>query len=70
MHNICCDNCHSHVARCLDTMAYGGHRHWNMIVLCFWMLFAGKWVSFGRFLQTWGPFLFVVGIYLVVKYAA
>lgn len=22
MHNICCDNCHSHVAKCLNVMAY------------------------------------------------
>ena len=24
MHNLCCDNCHSHVARCLNTMLYDG----------------------------------------------
>lgn len=23
MHNICCDNCHSHVATCLNHMEYG-----------------------------------------------
>lgn len=23
MHNICCDNCHSHVAKCLNVMGYG-----------------------------------------------
>ncbi|RYG93739.1 DUF778 domain-containing protein [archaeon] len=23
MHNICCDNCHSHVAKCLNLMGYG-----------------------------------------------
>lgn len=22
MHNICCDNCHSHVAKCLNVMGY------------------------------------------------
>ena len=24
MHNICCDNCHSHVCRALETMQYNG----------------------------------------------
>ena len=26
MHNICCDNCHSHVCRALETMQYNGAR--------------------------------------------
>ena len=35
MHNLCCDNCHSHVARALNIMQYDGstrssHQHKNM----------------------------------------
>lgn len=33
MHNICCDNCHSHVAKCLNNMGYGKtflFSHWNI----------------------------------------
>jgi hypothetical protein len=26
MHNICCDNCHSHVAQCLNLMGYGKNK--------------------------------------------
>lgn len=26
MHNLCCDNCHSHVAQCLNLMQYRGHQ--------------------------------------------
>ena len=37
MHNICCDNCHSHVGRCLETGRYKGRSRWDMVTLCFWM---------------------------------
>ncbi|KAE9102360.1 hypothetical protein PF001_g26274, partial [Phytophthora fragariae] len=42
MHNLCCDNCHSHVAVCLEHADYGGRKRWNMVELCFWMFFRGK----------------------------
>eukprot|EP00656_Telonema_subtile_P028030 TRINITY_DN3027_c0_g1_i5.p1 TRINITY_DN3027_c0_g1~~TRINITY_DN3027_c0_g1_i5.p1 ORF type:complete len:198 (-),score=39.17 TRINITY_DN3027_c0_g1_i5:69-662(-) len=46
-HNICCDNCHSHVAVCLDRMGYRGWRKWNMVVLAFWVFFCGKFTTKG-----------------------
>ena len=63
-----CDNCHSHVAYALNEMGYSGYRNWNMIILCFWILFAGKWVSVGAFLKSWLPFCIIVGIVLFFKY--
>ncbi|VDN97804.1 unnamed protein product [Rodentolepis nana] len=30
MHNLCCDNCHSHVAYALNEMGYKGSTTWNM----------------------------------------
>eukprot|EP00500_Bicosoecida_sp_ms1_P005362 CAMPEP_0203824786 /NCGR_PEP_ID=MMETSP0115-20131106/52602_1 /ASSEMBLY_ACC=CAM_ASM_000227 /TAXON_ID=33651 /ORGANISM="Bicosoecid sp, Strain ms1" /LENGTH=228 /DNA_ID=CAMNT_0050733831 /DNA_START=147 /DNA_END=833 /DNA_ORIENTATION=- len=68
MHNLCCDNCHSHAARCLDEMGYLGFSNWNMVILCFWMLFAGRWVSFGKMVQSWAPFCLILGVILVLKY--
>ena len=65
MHNICCDNCHSHVATALDFMRYDDRNDWNMVKLCFLMLFKGKWVSFGRMVYSLLPFLIVVGIIVV-----
>jgi hypothetical protein len=62
MHNLCCDNCHSHVARCLDVMAYDGRRGWNMVVLAAWMFACGRHVSVGRALLTWLPFLLIVAL--------
>ena len=41
MHNICCDNCHSHVCTALDIMEYDGKSNWNMVKFfksCFVML--------------------------------
>ncbi|KAG6951713.1 hypothetical protein JG687_00013449 [Phytophthora cactorum] len=31
MHNLCCDNCHSHVAVCLEHANYAGRKRWNMV---------------------------------------
>ena len=42
MHNLCCDNCHSHVARALNIMEYDGTTRWNMVTLAFLMLIHGE----------------------------
>jgi len=44
MHNICCDNCHSHVAKALNIMEYKGRHDWDMIKLCFLLFFQGSFV--------------------------
>lgn len=33
MHNICCDNCHSHVAQCLNVMGYNKKKSYNMVLI-------------------------------------
>ncbi|XP_071109697.1 transmembrane protein 222-like [Haliotis cracherodii] len=69
MHNLCCDNCHSHVAMALDLMNYGNSHSWNMIKLCFLMLCRGKFVSIGGFLKTWLPFLLIAAVVLIAVLA-
>mmetsp|Transcript_9517 Transcript_9517/g.17300 ORF Transcript_9517/g.17300 Transcript_9517/m.17300 type:complete len:175 (+) Transcript_9517:27-551(+) len=62
MHNICCDNCHSHVSNALNRMpmeAYGISK-WDMVKLCFLIFFRARFLSFGGFLCQFGPFLVVV----------
>ncbi|XP_077193852.1 transmembrane protein 222 isoform X1 [Paroedura picta] len=44
MHNLCCDNCHSHVALALNLMRYDNSSSWNMIKLCFFSLLYSKYV--------------------------
>ncbi|EDV23878.1 uncharacterized protein TRIADDRAFT_57530 [Trichoplax adhaerens] len=74
MHNLCCDNCHSHVAMALNLMEYNGSQNWNMVKLAFFMLVYGKYVSVGGFLKTWLPFLIfasiITTIVLCVKFLA
>nr|XP_039263256.1 transmembrane protein 222-like [Styela clava] len=66
MHNLCCDNCHSHAAMALNLMNYEGSTSWNMVTLCFLMLIHGKYVNFCGFLKTWLPFLIMVAIVVTI----
>lgn len=49
MHNLFCDNCHSHVATALELMHYGGGQGWNMVILAFKMLVFGRFVRCDAF---------------------
>ena len=70
MHNIFFDNCHSHVAKCLNVMGYENKRAYGMVDLAVWFFFQGKFVSMRAFLISFLPFLILVvgailmGIYL------
>ena len=67
MHNICCDNCHSHVCCALNHMGYKGFRRWNMVILAFYIFFAGRFDSFWDFLKTFGPFTVLFIVVMVMK---
>lgn len=62
MHNLFCDNCHSHVALALNLMHYGNSTSWNMFRLCFGVLLYGKYVSFPAFIKTWVPFVLMASV--------
>ncbi|XP_076451797.1 transmembrane protein 222-like [Babylonia areolata] len=66
MHNLCCDNCHSHVALALNLMNYNGSRSWNMVKLALLMLIHGKYVSACGAVKTWLPFLVLLAIVVTV----
>ncbi|XP_069116069.1 transmembrane protein 222-like isoform X2 [Argopecten irradians] len=66
MHNLCCDNCHSHVAMALNLMHYNGGSNYNMVYLCFMMLIHGKYTSACAFVKTWLPFLIMVSVIVTV----
>ncbi|KAE8972549.1 hypothetical protein PR003_g27080 [Phytophthora rubi] len=65
-YNFFLDNCHSYVAECLTGFPFSGRRTWNMVVLCFWMFFQGKYVDTRGFVKTWLPFALVA--FVVTKY--
>jgi hypothetical protein len=69
MHNICCDNCHSHVANALSRMpvrAYGISK-WDMVKLCFLVFFRAKFLSWTAILVQFGPFLILCTILLATS---
>ncbi|XP_063242972.1 transmembrane protein 222 isoform X2 [Bacillus rossius redtenbacheri] len=68
MHNLCCDNCHSHVALALNLMKYNGKANWNMVKLAFLMLVHGRYVSVAAWLRTWLPFFFVILVCFLAAY--
>jgi len=68
MHNIFCDNCHSHVGMALGLMKYKNRLNWNMVILAFWMFFCGKYVGFTGFIKTWLPFCVIVVICALVGF--
>jgi transmembrane protein 222 len=72
MHNIFCDNCHSHVAYCLNKMEFdvgmGAETKWNMLLIGAYIFFKGHFVGVGGmsqgFCRTWGPlFMILLGYY-------
>ncbi|XP_050297002.1 transmembrane protein 222 [Anthonomus grandis grandis] len=65
LHNICCDNCHSHVATALNLMQYEGYNKWNMVKLALLITWHAKYVSFTSYLKTWLPFYILV-LFLVL----
>ena len=62
MHNICCDNCHSHVAYALNEMNLRtyGISSWDMVKLCFLVFFRGRFLSVGGFLHQFIPTAIIV----------
>ena len=39
--------------------------NWNMVILCFWVVFTGKYVSVGHAVKTWLPFLVLMSLMYV-----
>ena len=69
MHNIFCDNCHSHVAYALNSMNMRafGFNSWDMIKLCFLVFFRGRFLSWGGFLSQFLPFGAFVLVVVLLK---
>ena len=69
MHNICCDNCHSHVARVLNNHRYMGKENWTMISVWWLLITDGKYVSIGHIIWTYIGFIIILAIILTMKFA-
>eukprot|EP00934_Nitzschia_sp_Nitz4_P004209 Nitzschia sp. Nitz4//scaffold5_size260463//210113//210796//NITZ4_001015-RA/size260463-exonerate_est2genome-gene-0.139-mRNA-1//1//CDS//3329555439//4199//frame0 len=70
VHNLCCDNCHSHVCHALNRMAisYEGDpffveiHKWDMVKLCFLMFFRGKFIGLNGFLCQFLPTAIMIAL--------
>ena len=67
MHNICCDNCHSHVARVLNNLNYKGRSNYTMVDVWWMCLAHGKYVSVSHILNNFALFTFILVIYAIVQ---
>ena len=63
MHNICCDNCHNHVAQCLNEMGYKTGNY-GMISIGVWCFFEGKFTSVSAIVKTYLPFTIILFLIL------
>ncbi|XP_060524887.1 transmembrane protein 222 [Cylas formicarius] len=66
MHNLLCDNCHSHVATALNLMHYDGSRKWNMVKLAMLITYHGKYISLVGYLRTWAPMYALILLIVLV----
>lgn len=67
MHNLFCDNCHSHVAYALNSMgirAYG-ISSFDMVKLCFLLFFRARFLSFWGFFYQFAP-TFIILLLVVI----
>ncbi|CAB3405391.1 unnamed protein product [Caenorhabditis bovis] len=62
MHNLICDNCHSHVALALNSMNYMEREDWNMVNLAILILTKGSYVRKIDILSQWLPFLIIISM--------
>ena len=68
-HNLCCNNCHSHVACALNAMKYKGRRDYNMVSV-FCQLSKSKYIKRRYCVLAYLPFVIVciiVGAIVIVS---
>ena len=59
MHNIFCDNCHSHVARVLNNLNYKDRSNYTMIDIWWMCIWRGKYVSCLHIFYTYIFYIFI-----------
>uniref|UniRef100_A0A7S3GI38 Transmembrane protein 222 n=1 Tax=Palpitomonas bilix TaxID=652834 RepID=A0A7S3GI38_9EUKA len=70
MHNLCCDNCHSHVAQAFNIMGYKGKREWTMVSV-FWYLTKKSHYCrplAGSAFRTYAGFIIIASIILSLSF--
>ena len=61
-HNLCFNNCHSHVACVLNNLKYKGKTNYTMIHIWWMLITKGKYLSFWSFFKTYIGFIILAFI--------
>lgn len=67
-YSLCCNNCHSYVADCLNKMKYKDRNNYNMISVWWMILVNGKYISCGGWFKSYIGFIVVLFIAFVLWY--
>jgi transmembrane protein 222 len=62
MHNICCNNCHSHVARALNKYQYRGRDDYTMVDVWWMCCTQSRYVSWAHVAKTYLGFIIMVAL--------
>ena len=66
VHNLCVNNCHSHVAYVLNQLNYKGRNNYNMLSIWWMLITKGKYVNCCGFFKTYIGFLIIIFIILII----
>ena len=65
-HSLCCNNCHSHVAKVLQLFEYGGSKNHTMLSVWWMTVWRSKYLNYTYFVLGWVcvlvPVLIVLGL--------
>ena len=67
-HNICCDNCHSHVAKALSRCMYQGKDKYTMVDVWWLTVTQSKYVSWVHVIKTYLGFFILVALLFSIKF--
>ena len=66
MHSLCCDNCHSHVARVLNEYGYRGRDNYTMVSVWWILVTKGKYVTWTDLFLTYSAWILILIIVAAV----
>ena len=66
MHNLFCNNCHSHVAYVLNLS--GDEKKWNMVSVWWVLIWKGKYLGCSGFVKTYFWFVILVTVVFLVSF--
>ena len=67
-HNLCLNNCHSHVAYVLNLIKYKGNNNYTMVHIWWMLILKGKYTGFFGFFKSYIGFIIIcLFAYLLIK---